>query len=466
MRKTPRALAVVALALLTVVALQARGYQSAARFRPFALTRSVPPAPKAHFVSPAKQDVSDFQLAGNSRGDVTLLWREYARFGHSRLWVRTKRAGGSFGRPRALSGVHVSAVDAYAAVGEDGTQLVTWSELDRRRTSQKVAARRSDGSFAIRTLSAHATPASTIYLGEASDLAIAPDGTAILVSVGFVDGASQVVAMVRYRNGHWSKPQVVTSGRRGVRYPVVAFDGMGTATLAWERGQREFPDDGAPRVKQQIRVAVRPPGGRFGKPRAVSKASEDARDASLAVNARGDAALLWNATHGRNLPGSRIGIALRHAGGQFGAPHLITPPGESYSPQGAVGPGGSLVAVWNDRDRLVAAHGSVDAGLGSVRRLSNRGAGSESVAADAGGDAFAIWLVEDESFDSRVEGRFAGTDGSLGPRARLAPRGNRYDPQALLFPDGTVLAAWTRLRHARTREARTRVELVHARVRP
>jgi hypothetical protein len=363
-----------------------------------------------------------------------------------------------------LSGVHASANDVHAAAGEDGTQILTWTEYSRGTATQKVAVRRPNGSFAVKRLSAHPTPATTIYLGEASNLAIAPDGTAILAEVGFVRRTSQVIALVRHPNGHWSKPEQVTSGRRGVRYPTVAFDGKGTATLAWERGPREYPDNGAPRVKQQIRVAVRRPGGHFGKPRRVTKPNEDARDAALAVNARGDAALMWNATHGRNLPGSRIGIALRRAGGKFRAPHLITPPGDAYSPSPAIGQGGSLVAVWTDGDRVVGARGSIADGLGPSHPLSSRGEVYPSVAANPGGDALAIWLrypPGTSSFSNRVEARFAGAGGSLGPLLRLTPRGDYDYPQALLHADGTAVAAWTRLRHARSR-----IELVHLHVRP
>jgi hypothetical protein len=239
MRKGVRALAVVLVAILAVVGLQSRGNDSRAVFRPVDASRSLPPGPAPHYVSPASQNIAWFDLAGNSRGEAMLLWGEWARFGHTRLWVRTKRAGGSFGHPRALSGVHVSAGEAHAAVAENGTQLVSWSERGRRTTKLKVALRRPNGSFAVRTLSSGRTPASTIYLGDAFDLAAAGDGTAALVGVGAVHRASQVVALIRNANGHWSKPQVVTSGRRGVRFPTVAFDGVGNATLAWERGERE-----------------------------------------------------------------------------------------------------------------------------------------------------------------------------------------------------------------------------------
>lgn len=459
MRKTLRALAAAALAVIAVAAT--------------ATERDGRATPEAHFVSPAAQDVYYFGLAGNSRGDEMLWWIAWARFGHTRLYVRTKTAGASFGRPRALSGVHVSANEVHAAVGEDGTQLLTWTESGRGKTTQKAAARRHDGSFAVKTLSRASTPASTIYLGEASNLAIAHDGTAALAGVSFVRGTSQVVALVRSPKGHWSKPEVVTTGKRGVRYPVVAFDGAGTATLAWERGEREFPDNGAPRVKQQIRVAFRPPGGRFGKPRRVTKPQEDARDAALAVNARGDAALMWNATHGRNLPGSRIGIALRHAGGRFGKPRLITPPGESWSPTPAVGPTGSLTAVWSeDRKaangygcgcpRLVTAHGSVDHGLGPARALSPRTVEVESTATDRAGSLLSVWLQQHgDDFEDRPFARLAAADGTPGPLIRLGTLASRDNPQALLGRGGHAVAAWTRIRHARNR-----IELVHVRVRP
>ena len=474
MRKRLRVLATVVLVVAVVAAVQSNGGGSSARFRPVTAARSLPPVPKPYFVSPAKQDVESFELAGNARGDAVLLWTEYARFGHTRLWMRAKRAGGSFGRPRALSGVHMDGVEPHAAVGDDGTEVVTWRELDRGKTSQKVASRRAGGSFAIKTLSSSRTPASTIYLGDASQLAISRDGTALLVSVGFVGGASQVVARARSTNGRWSRPQVVTTGRRGVRYPTVAFDGTGTAILAWERGKREFPDNAAPPVKQEIRVAVRPPGGRFGKPRRVSNPQQDARDAALAANARGDAALLWNSTHGRNLPGSRVGMAVRRAGKGFGAPHLLTPPGEAWLTQGALGPEGSLVVVWSeDRKkgkrfwcgcpRLVAARGSVDSGVGPSNVLSSRAAEWPSLASDAAGDVFATWLLYSTrgSGINRVQGRFASADGSLGPVIQLSPPHDHADPKALLYPDRTAFAAWTRLRHGRSR-----IEAVHVRVRP
>ena len=471
MRKRLRALAAILLMVAAAVAAQSIGGGSSARSWPVTEGRSLSPVPKPYFVSPAKQDVESFELAGNARGDAILLWREFARFGHVRLWMRTKRAGGSFDRPRALSGVHMDAVEPHAGVGDDGTELVSWSELSRGKTSQKVASRRPGGSFAVKTLSSNRTPASTIYLGEASALAISRDGTALLASVGFVKGASQVIALVHNPNGHWSKPQVVTTGRRGVRYPTVAFDGAGNAILAWERGEREFPDDGAPPVKQEIRVAIRPPGGHFGKPRRVSNPEQDARDAALAVNARGDAALMWNSTHGRNLPGSRVGMALRRAGGNFGPPTLLTPPGEARLPRGAVGPGGSLVVGWSeDRKtgkrcgRVVAAHGSIDSGLGPASPLSDCTAEAASFASNPAGNVFATWLLyptRGTGIDARVQGRFAGTDGSLGPLIQLSPPHDQDHPQALLYPDGTAFAAWTRVRHGRSR-----IEAVRVHVRP
>jgi hypothetical protein len=89
---------------------------------------------------------------------------------------------------------------------------------------------------------------------------------------------------------------------------------------------------------------------------------------------------------------------------------------------------------------------------------------AESAAADSAGDVFATWLLFGHGhgrFDSRVQGRFAGADGSLGPLVRLTGPGDQDYPQAVLYPDGTALVAWTRLRHTRSR-----IEAVRTRVRP
>ncbi|HKP89821.1 MAG TPA: hypothetical protein VJT75_07560 [Thermoleophilaceae bacterium] len=436
---------------------------------------ALPPVPEPHFISPGDQDVAWFDLAGSSRGDATLIWIEYAAYGHSRLWVRTKRAGGSFGRPRPLTGVHVDAVEAQAAVGEDGTQLVTWVELDRDTQSLKVASRRPDGSFAEKTLASSAKVATTIVYSTEADLEVARDGTALMVLVAGFRGRSRVLAIRRDPDGHWSKPEAVSSGKRGVRYPKVAFDGAGAATLVWERGPREFPDDGASRVKQELRVAVRPPGGRFGRPRKLSKTGEDARDPEVAVNARGDAAVVWNATHGRNLPGSRVGVAVRRAGGDFGPPRLITPPGESFLPRATIGPSGELVAVWN-RDRMtkkgfdcgcvapVTAHGSVGENLGGTHRLAGRIDDAVALARDPAGNAFVTWLRSGrrrDSFDNRVQGRFLGADGYVGPLVRVTPAGDHGELGALLRSNGTALVAWVRYR-----KGKSRIEAVRTRVRP
>ena len=480
MRQAALALVVVLVAAGAIVALRPDG-GSQLGLGPLSEEVTSPGPPRA--LSPRGQNTAGLELAGNARGDAVVVWSAPSGPRRWRLWLRDKPVGEPWGAPRALTGEGGPALSPTAAVAEDGTVLVGWLEQHGAATTVKVAARRIADLASGRPAEFTANVPGLLEW----DLAAAHDGAAIVSWTGYRGDAAAVVAAERRPDGRWSRPHVVARGRRGlnaglasigpegvrgVRTPRAAFDGAGNATLVWEDGTREFPDNAAPPVKQQIWTAVRPRGGAFAKPRLVSDPKRDARDPSLAVNGRGDAVVAWNSTRGRNLPGSRIGVATRRAGESFGRPRMLTPPGNAALPRAGLGESGDVGMVWTEDRRkggywcgclaLAGTRGSVDGGFARSRRLSGRQVGNWGIGTSPRGDVFAVWQVAGPRagiVDDRVEGRLLRADGAIGALRNLSPRGDHDDPQALLWSDGTALSAWTR-----TRGPRDRIETVRVRV--
>jgi hypothetical protein len=90
--------------------------------------------------------------------------------------------------------------------------------------------------------------------------------------------------------------------------------------------------------------------GRFGPLRTIRRLGvHRIGGASLAVNARGDAALAW--WEDRGVRTDRVYVALRRAGHGFGKPRRLTT-GRIRSVAAAVGPSGDVLVAWDARGTL------------------------------------------------------------------------------------------------------------------
>jgi hypothetical protein len=144
----------------------------------------------------------------------------------------------------------------------------------------------------------------------------------------------------------------------------------------------------------------------------------EAENASVAVDAQGDAVAAWERRGG--LRGPAIEAAFRPARlGHWKAPALLSPGwlplGAAEGPQVAIGANGDAVAVWGREDEASNTH-IVEAVVGSARTgrwraptvLSAPGAAAEApqAAIDARGDAVAVWDLVETSGRAIPEGRF------------------------------------------------------------
>jgi hypothetical protein len=138
----------------------------------------------------------------------------------------------------------------------------------------------------------------------------------------------------------FATPVTLSSPRDASGSVSVAFDRFGDAMVVWI--------EGAPR---RVRAVIRPRGGRFGRPVTLSRGIAGA--ASLAFDGAGDAFVLWS-VNGRHLHG--VQLAIRPHGGHFGAPHTLPGGvGGAGPPRLAVDARGDALLVWrqcNDTDFL------------------------------------------------------------------------------------------------------------------
>ena len=441
-------------------------FRALAVFALAAALLSAPPAdtavqdtiPKRRYLSPRNHDAAHLKLAGNDRGDQAVVWETYER---TRVWVRSRRHGQSFGRPRSLTPKNADVWESAVDVGRDGTEVVAWARTRRRGVVLEAAARRRGGSF-TRPKVLTGSPWLAGYL----DVAVAGDGRAFVV---WTEGKSgqfdRIRAAVRRRDGNWSRPETVADGRDAKLSPDVKADDEGNATLVWEGAGR-------------IRRAFRPTGGHFGRPRAVSHDRHGARDPVLAQNARGDAVVVWSASIDDEH--ERVAYAFRRAGRDFGPSHALTRRLD-FAPIGGAGvdPEGNVVVLWGRFPKaptcfcmnVLAARRPIGGEFAHPRRLAKDAAGftTPSVTADARGNLFAVWPVDTErggSFVTQAKGRWVAADGRLGPRRRLSRKQRMFDPQALLARDGRALVAWIARSNRRERVAAARARVAPPRIGP
>lgn len=154
-----------------------------------------------------------------------------------------------------------------------------------------------------------------------------------------VDGAARAPGAAAFGAERRIAPERPFSAETLVTGPL-AF-GRDRALLATSRAVNSDPAN--PRLRLAVRFGRA--DGRFGAPRTVRTALR-IRDARLAVNALGDAALAW--WEDRGVRTDRVYVALRPAGGRFGKPIRLAT-GRIRGVGAAIGAGGDVLVAWDAR---------------------------------------------------------------------------------------------------------------------
>ncbi len=178
------------------------------------------------------------------------------------------------------------------------------------------------------------------------------------------------------------------------RAPQVAEDAAGNATVVWSCST------GSNFLIEAATVA----SGIPSPPVQLSEPGQNATFPAIAVNERGDAVVAWRRSNGVN---EIVQASFRPAGGSFGAPVNLSPKGRNADlPRVAIDAAGDATVVWDSTSggpEVVeeATRSAATSSFAEPAELSNAAEPAQEpvVAMDAAGDAAVAWIRWNGSHD-------------------------------------------------------------------
>ena len=232
---------------------------------------------------------------------------------------------------------------------------------------------------------------------------------------------------------------VLVRRRLQASYPVVArVDALNLTVFAW----RAF--DG---VEHHVQARARTTtSAEPMRRKTVSVAGTNASAPRLGVDAAGNALIVWSASDGTN---SRIRLRVRSAAGVWNDVEKLSVFGQdAVDPQIAVDAAGNAVIVWTRFDgannRVQIRRRAADGTLSAVQTLSVAGfdASAPRVAVTATGDAVVTWVLDDGA-NSRVQVR---TRADAGVRTAIAtlssPGEDAFSARVAAEPGGNAIVVY------------------------
>jgi hypothetical protein len=167
-----------------------------------------------------------------------------------------------------------------------GNAVAVWARNDGADREIQAATRPPGGAF---TQLGDISPPSGVAVSPS--LAVNSGGTA--TAVWRLTGFSEdfIEAATRPPGGPFASQVDISSGKDNPLFPEVAMNDAGAAVVVWT---------GANSVDQIVRAAVRPAGGSFGAPVAISQSSPDLFHPHVAIDLGGDASVVWVRSNGFN----------------------------------------------------------------------------------------------------------------------------------------------------------------------
>ena len=274
----------------------------------------------------------------------------------------------------------------------------------------------------------------------APDVAVGPDGDAVVVWYRWDGRTNRVQASTRPAGKTWSAPVTLSAAGAEVWDPQVAVGPQDRAIAVWRRWNGTTYE-----VQVSSRSSTKAP---WSAPVTVSAAGEETSDPQVSVGPQGRAVVVWTRT---TTAGSQVRSAARATNGAWSAPtSLSATSGDAWAPQVATGPDGTAVATWSHSSgaeyRVQASVRSAAGSWSPPTYVSAAGADAWDPQVGVGprGAASVVWWRSDGSHD-RVEAAASTPSGSWSaPVAVSSPGQDAHDPQVSVDPTGAVTAGWTR----------------------
>ncbi len=353
------------------------------------------------------------QVVFDGLGDAIAVWQA-SDGAHQTVQTATRLAtNGRWSAPRELSAPGGDSLAPQVAVDASGNALAIWTRSAPPVWTVQVAYRPARGSWQPAV-----TIAKTGTAVASPQVAFDPQGNALALWAELAGTNWEITTAFRAAGGGWSLPQGLAEAGENPSVEVeVGVDGRGDATVVWEGVDGTHPviQTSSSTATQQIWSDIED----------LSVVDGQSVSPQLAVDARGDAAVVWTHADGGTWT---VQVALRRGGGAWGKPRNLTPPGrKAVAPDVALDARGDALAVWTESlgGHTIVRSSFRPAATGRwspARSLSQAGgdALTPTVAVGADGNGVIVW-----SRFSRVSflAQAAGFDGA-GPslRALAVPR--------------------------------------------
>jgi hypothetical protein len=268
--------------------------------------------------------------------------------------------------------------------------------------------------------------------GSSPDVAIDAAGDTVAVWQQLAAPRPQIYAASRPAGGQFGAPVPVSPEGQESSAPSVALDSHGDATVAWLHNDA---------TNQVVQVATASLGGAFSSPVGVSGDGHDASNVRVTTDPQDDAVVSWTRASGG---GNDLEVAIRQAGGSFGAPNAqgdgeIVGGAQAGAAQRVVmDAAGDALAVWKGPagevlDARLAAGGS---SFGAPATLAMT-VGTPSAAMDESGEAVVVWPS-----GRSVQVATAPPGGAFGLPVELASSLTPNAPQVTIGASGSTAVMW------------------------
>jgi hypothetical protein len=300
---------------------------------------------RAATISAANAIVTGAQVGVDENANATAVWTQAGRY--ERIMAAFHPHGKPFGKPVEIgrSGAFNTARPAIA-VGRFGDAVIAWND------GRHIAVRRYAASAQCTPARHFACyrPAALLRAGAEQAVTIGPLGSAYVTWAAVVHSGEDTTTRLRMvvvrRSGRRSNEHFVSRAADGnASEPSIAVRGDGTADLAW---RASLPAGGEQNERAPILVAASSPDAVVAQPAAVSALPSD--DPFIRVTRQGEAIVSWDESNStpQNPDGEEVAYAVRSVGATtFGPATTISAPGDRAAGQSlAVDAAGNAILVY------------------------------------------------------------------------------------------------------------------------
>jgi hypothetical protein len=287
------------------------------------------------------QDASYPQIAVDTSGNATVVWMR-SNGTNTIIQTSTKPFGGIWHAPEDLSVEGQDASYPQIAVDTSGNATAVWAESNGINNIIQASTKPFGGIWqAPEDLSAEGQDAFQ------PQIAVDPSGNATAVWAEFNGTKNIIQASTKPFGGTWQAPEDLSAEGQDASYPQIAVDPSGNATAVWARFNG---------TNYIIQASTKPFGGIWQAPEDLSAEGQDAILPQIAVDANGNATVVWMRSNGTD---NIIQASTKPFGGVWQAPENLSADGQNaILPQIAVDANGNATVVWmrsNGTDTIIQA---------------------------------------------------------------------------------------------------------------